>query len=282
MGEDEKQADADSDRFEDDHPGEGVARLGSSFAPASQRQQGERDRHQADPDPLATPQLEAEEALGEHRQEDEASGEHRLADRDRGKRERGHVQRERYRRHAPADAPPLGPKEIDCAAQGMPHVDIGRSDAPCLNRKARFVPARTAAHRTGPRRQPTRRWSPQRPQSFQRAQKRRRRMCGRPISIKVRRLLRQVASRLLGPPEHHFLCAAPADPGRTQRKGPLPKSDIARACSYRGRPTANASRDSGSARQRVGLSVLHPSGPSCALGRPLTPLARDVARVVAV
>jgi hypothetical protein len=52
-------------------------------------------RRQADPGPLATAELEAEEALGEHRQEDEASREHRLADRDRGKGERRAVQGER-------------------------------------------------------------------------------------------------------------------------------------------------------------------------------------------
>jgi hypothetical protein len=101
-----KQAHADGDALEDDHPRQGVAGVGFASAPASQRQRAERDRYQADPEPLTTAQLEAEEALGEHRQEDQASREYRLADRDRGERERGHVQRERHRRHRPADAPP--------------------------------------------------------------------------------------------------------------------------------------------------------------------------------
>ena len=52
----------------------------SDSAPAGQGQRAERDRYQADADPLATAQFEAEEALGEHHQEDKASGEHRLAD----------------------------------------------------------------------------------------------------------------------------------------------------------------------------------------------------------
>ena len=105
--------------------------MASASAAARQRQQDERDRHQGDPDPLATPQLEAEEALGEHREEDQTSGEHRLSDRDRGEAERGDVQRERHRGHAPADAPPLGTKEIDCSAHRMAHVDVGSGDRPC-------------------------------------------------------------------------------------------------------------------------------------------------------
>ena len=143
MRDHEQQADAYSDALEDDHPREGVAGARSvSSAPACQRQQAERDRHQADPDPLATAQLEAEEALGEHREEDEPAREHRLPDRDRGERERCHVQGEGHRRHAPSDAPPPGAKEIDGAAQRMVHVDVGRRDCPSvLNRKARFVPS---------------------------------------------------------------------------------------------------------------------------------------------
>ena len=40
------------------------------------------------------------------------------------------MQRERHRRHAPADAPPLRAKEIDRAAQRMAHVDVGSGDRP--------------------------------------------------------------------------------------------------------------------------------------------------------
>jgi hypothetical protein len=107
---------------------------------------------EADPDPLATAELEAEEALGEHRQEDEAAREHRLADRDRGKGERDDVQGERRSRHAPADAPPLRAKEIDRAAQRMAHVDVGAATAPLyLNRKARFVASADSSAQMSPR-----------------------------------------------------------------------------------------------------------------------------------
>ena len=114
--------------LEDDHARERVTGVGLSSAPSGQRQQGERDRDEADPGPLAAAEIEAEEALGEHREEDEASREHRLADRDRGKRERGDVQGERHRRDGPANAPPLRAKEIDRAAQRVAHVDIGSGD----------------------------------------------------------------------------------------------------------------------------------------------------------
>ncbi len=80
MGKNQQKAEADSDALEDDHPRQGVLGLRVSFASAGQRQQTKRDRYQADPDPLATAQFEAEEALGEHRQKDEASREHRLTD----------------------------------------------------------------------------------------------------------------------------------------------------------------------------------------------------------
>jgi hypothetical protein len=139
VGDDQQQADPDSDALEDDHAPEGVAGFGSFSAPAGHRQQAERGRHHADPDPLATVQLEAEEALGEHRKEDQASREHRLADRERGERERGHVQRERHGRHAPADAPPLRPEEIGRAAQRMAHVDVGSGDRPPVLEQEREV-----------------------------------------------------------------------------------------------------------------------------------------------
>jgi hypothetical protein len=75
--------------------------VGFTSARSGHCQQGESHGHQADPGSLALAELEAEEALGEHRQEDESAREHRLADRDRGRRERGHVQDERPHRHAP-------------------------------------------------------------------------------------------------------------------------------------------------------------------------------------
>ena len=122
--------------------------LGSFSAPPGHRQQRQRDRHHADPDPLASPQLEAEETLGEHGEEDEAASEHRLADRDRGEGEGGHVQRERHRRDAPADAPPLGAKEIARAAQRMAHVDVGCGDRPSVFEEEREVGSQCGQQRT--------------------------------------------------------------------------------------------------------------------------------------
>ena len=103
---------------------------------------------EADPGPLAAAELEAEEAFGEHRQEDETSREHRLADRDRGKGERGHVQGERHRRDGPADAPPLRAKEIDRAAQWMAHVDIGSGDRPSVLEQEGEVRSQRGQQRT--------------------------------------------------------------------------------------------------------------------------------------
>jgi hypothetical protein len=140
---DQKQADTDGDGLKDDHPREGVARVGASSAPAGHREQDERDRDQTDPDPLAATQLEAEEPLGEHRQKHETSRQHGLTDRDRSQAQRGNVQRERHRRHAPPDAPPPRAKEIGGAAQRMVHVDVGSLDrAPVFEQEGEIGPER--------------------------------------------------------------------------------------------------------------------------------------------
>jgi hypothetical protein len=53
------------------------------------------------------------------------------------------VQRERHCRHAPADAPPPGAKEIDRAAQWMAHDDVGRLDRPpVLEQEGKIRPER--------------------------------------------------------------------------------------------------------------------------------------------
>ena len=143
-----QQPDADRNCLEDDHSGKRVVGVGSSSAPAGQREDAQRGSHHADPDPLASSQLEAEEALGEHRQKDKASGEHRLADRDRGKRERRDVQRKRSRRHHPADAPPLRAKEIDGTAQRVAHVDIGSGNRPLVLEQEAEVRSQRRQQRT--------------------------------------------------------------------------------------------------------------------------------------
>jgi hypothetical protein len=68
-------------------------------------------------------ELEAEEALGEHGEEDEAPGEDRLHDRQRRERERADVQTPGHDRHDPADQEPLGAKQTDGAAQQMADVN---------------------------------------------------------------------------------------------------------------------------------------------------------------
>ena len=87
------------------------------------------------PDPLAPAQLEAEEALGQHGQEHQAAGKHGLADRDRGQRQCGHVEGERHRRHAPADAPPARPEQVGGAAHRVTHVHVRGLDGTALLQK---------------------------------------------------------------------------------------------------------------------------------------------------
>jgi len=68
-------------------------------------------------------QVKAEEALGEHREEDEPAGQDRLHDRQRRERQRTDVQTPGHDRHDPADQEPSGAKQTDGAAQRMPHLD---------------------------------------------------------------------------------------------------------------------------------------------------------------
>ena len=67
--------------------------------------------------------MKAEEALGEHGEEDEPAGQHRLHDRQRRKRERTDVQTPGHDRHDPADQEPPGAKQTDGAAQQMADLD---------------------------------------------------------------------------------------------------------------------------------------------------------------
>jgi hypothetical protein len=89
---------------------------------------GQPDDHQPgrgdrDADPLPPTQVKAEEALGEHGEEDEPAGQDRLHDRQRRQRERTDVQTPGHDRHDPADQEPPGAKETDGAAQWMSNLD---------------------------------------------------------------------------------------------------------------------------------------------------------------
>ena len=105
----------------------------TSVAPAAgqpdDHQPGSRDRHA---DPLPPPETKAEEALGEHREEDEPAGEHRLHDRQRREREGTHVQPPREDRHDPADQEPLGAKQAGGAAHRVAGADRGCQDRAAL------------------------------------------------------------------------------------------------------------------------------------------------------
>src|SRR5205807_3007488 len=89
------------------------------------RKQGEADRGEGYPAPLAASQAEAEVALGEHGEEDEAAGDHGLDDGERRERHRADVQDPGDDRHEHADREePLAP-EVDAAAQRMAPRDVG-------------------------------------------------------------------------------------------------------------------------------------------------------------
>jgi hypothetical protein len=72
---------------------------------------------------LSSSEVKAEEALGEHGEEDEPAGEDRLHDRQRRERERAAVQTPGDDRHDPAEQEPPRAKETGGAAQRMADPD---------------------------------------------------------------------------------------------------------------------------------------------------------------
>ena len=94
--------------------------VGAAAGQSDDHQPGRGDR---DADPLSSSELKAEEALGEHREEDEPARQDRLHDRQRGERERADVQTPGHDRHDPADQEPPGAEEIDGAAERMADPD---------------------------------------------------------------------------------------------------------------------------------------------------------------
>ena len=67
--------------------------------------------------------MEAEEALGEHREEDKPAGQDSLHDRQRRERERADVQAPGHDGHDPPHQEPFGAEETDGAAQRMADPD---------------------------------------------------------------------------------------------------------------------------------------------------------------
>ena len=92
-------------------------------APAGQPDDHESGRGDRDADPLSPSEAEAEEALGEHGEEDEPAGEDCLHDRQWGKRERAEVKTPGHDRHHPADQEPSRAEQADGAAQRMANQD---------------------------------------------------------------------------------------------------------------------------------------------------------------
>jgi hypothetical protein len=99
------------------------ARCESSGAAAGQADDHQPGRGDRQADPLSPSEAKAEEALGEHGEEDEPAGEDRLHDRQRRERERTDVQTPGEDRHDPADQEPSGAKETGGAAQRMADPD---------------------------------------------------------------------------------------------------------------------------------------------------------------
>ena len=123
-----------------------------ALPPAGQREQTRGDRHQDDPDPLATAKIEPEEALGEHREEDEAARQHRLADRDR--RQASNAATWSANAAAATPQPMLHHFERNrsrALRSGWRIPTSGAATAPlCLKRKARFVPSAESSAHTSP------------------------------------------------------------------------------------------------------------------------------------
>ena len=84
--------DPDHPGLERDHPGKLVARMGPVNVARRQREEREARGREADAEPLALAELEAEQALGQEAEEDEPGRERRLDDRERRDPEGADVQ----------------------------------------------------------------------------------------------------------------------------------------------------------------------------------------------
>jgi hypothetical protein len=88
---------------------------------------------------LASPELKAEEALGEHCEEDETAREDRLHDRQRRERERTDMQAPRHDRHDPPDRKPSRAKQTGGAAQRTANLDRRREHRAAMLEQKREV-----------------------------------------------------------------------------------------------------------------------------------------------
>ena len=100
LAHDEQGADPDEAALEGDHAGEREVRVRAGLV--RQRHPGEEpERGEADAQPLARADLEAEQPLGHDGEEHDAAGEDHLDDGDRRERHRGHVEDPRAGRQRP-------------------------------------------------------------------------------------------------------------------------------------------------------------------------------------
>ena len=98
---------------------------------AVRRRQRDDQQHEAagghrDAGPLARPDVEAEDPLGQHGEDHDAGREHRLHDRERRQRQRGDVEQPRAERDRHADREPLRAEQRLARPQRMADVDARR------------------------------------------------------------------------------------------------------------------------------------------------------------
>src|SRR5205085_10050237 len=118
--------------LERDHPGKLVARMGPVNVARRQREEREARGREADAEPLALAELEAEQALGQEAEEDEPGRERRLDDRERRDPEGADVQEPPHGRGYVTDRPPLRPEQPDDGPERAPNLHHGRGGGSSL------------------------------------------------------------------------------------------------------------------------------------------------------
>jgi hypothetical protein len=123
---DQDRADDEQAALEGDHAGQRVGRVRAVRA-AGQRdhEQHEAERGHGDADPLAHADLEPEDPVGEHGEDDDTGGEHRLDDGQRGGRHGRDVEQPRDRGDAHADRKPLARVQLLRRTERMTDVNRG-------------------------------------------------------------------------------------------------------------------------------------------------------------
>jgi hypothetical protein len=116
-------ADEQEARLEAGHRHARVVGVRAAGVRQRDRQQHEAGGHEGHAENLPPTDLEAEEALGEHREEHEAAGDDRLHERQRRQRHGRHVEAPRAGGHQHAEGEPLGAVQRDGAADGVAPVD---------------------------------------------------------------------------------------------------------------------------------------------------------------